>query len=127
VAAGAAFIADGYGGNFTARSPDALYALLLLHQLGAKPRKFGVADRPCFFQPIELFDFICGTKANHASELLARLLRSLNITLSHASSLKDQVGKHANVGKYDQEYHPECLGPAGYIVASEQVASDRYE
>jgi hypothetical protein len=38
-------------------------ALLRPHQLGAQTPEFGVADRPGFFQPIELFDFICGTKA----------------------------------------------------------------
>lgn len=63
----------------------------LLKELGAKTRKFGVADRPCFFQPIELFDFICRTKANHAPKLFTRLLGLLHIALGHAPSLRDQI------------------------------------
>jgi NAD(P)-dependent dehydrogenase (short-subunit alcohol dehydrogenase family) len=45
--------------------------------------------------------WICGAKANRAPELLARRLRLLKIALCHASSLKDQVGKHADVGSHD--------------------------
>jgi hypothetical protein len=50
----------------------------LLKELGAKTCKSGVADRPCFFKPIEFFDFICGAKANHAPKLLTRLLSLLH-------------------------------------------------
>ena len=36
----------------------------LLHKPSAKLCKFGIADRPCLFQPTELFDFICDAETN---------------------------------------------------------------
>jgi hypothetical protein len=56
--------------------------VLLLHQLGPQTREFGVADRPGFFQPIELFDFICGTKADHALELRRPVVEPLPVPLA---------------------------------------------
>jgi hypothetical protein len=53
----------------------------LLKELGAKTRKFGVADLPSFFQPVEVFDFIRGAKASRAPKLLIRLLSLLHIAL----------------------------------------------
>jgi hypothetical protein len=54
---------------------------MLLKEPSAKTRKFGVADRPCLFQPIELFDFICDAKTNCASKLFTRLLNLLHVAL----------------------------------------------
>src|SRR5262249_48673632 len=72
-----------------------------IHSLGYEPGaqscKFGVADRSCLFKAFELFDFICGAKANHTPKLITRLLSLLHIALCHASSLKDQIGKDCNV------------------------------
>ena len=99
----------------------------LLDELGAKTRKFGVADRSCLLQSIQLFDFICGTKANRAPKLLARLLSLLRIALSHAPSLRDQIRKDADIRNQDQDYYPDCLAPARNVVASEKVAGNRNE
>jgi hypothetical protein len=102
-------------------------ACRLLKELGTKTRKFGVADRPRFFQPIELFDFICGTKANHAPKLLTRLLSLLRIALRHTPSLRDQIRKHGDIRNQDQDYYPDCLASARNVVASEEVARNRNE
>jgi hypothetical protein len=83
----------------------------LLYETGAKSFKFGLADRSCLFQPIELFDFICSAETHRASELIARLLSLLHIALGHASSLKDQIYKHAEVRKHYPGYHPDRLDP----------------
>jgi hypothetical protein len=64
--------------------------LMSLKEPSAKTRKFGVADRPRLFQPIELFDFICGTKTNDASKLFTHLLSLLHVALRHAPTLRDQ-------------------------------------
>jgi hypothetical protein len=39
-------------------------------------------------------------------------------------SLKDQIGKHAEIGKYDPSYHPDRFDPAGNVVAPEQIGCD---
>ena len=99
----------------------------LLHEFGTQASKFSLADRSGFLQPIEFFDFICGTKANHAPKFFSCLARSLSSALRHASSLKNQVGKHADIGSYNQCYYPNGLRPAGNIVSSKKVSSNRYE
>ena len=91
----------------------------LLQKSSPLSRKFGVADRPCLFQPTELFNFICDAETNYAPEFIARLPSLLRVTFRHASSLKDQIRKHDNVWKYYPSYHPHCLDPAGDVVASE--------
>jgi hypothetical protein len=70
-------------------------------------------------QPIEFFDLIGNTEANNAPEFIARLLGLLDVALSHASSLKDQIGKHAKVRNHDPGYYPKRLDPAGNVVSSE--------
>ena len=84
-------------------------AAALLHEPGAQSRKFGVADRACFFQLIEFIDFIRGAETNHAPEFIARLLSLLRIALGHASSLEDQIRKHADVRNYYEGYDPIAL------------------
>src|SRR5215471_20803775 len=102
-------------------------AIGLLHQPSAQSCKFGIADRPCLFQPTELIDFIRGAETNDLPELIALLLCLLHVTLRHASSLKDEVCKHDNEWKYYPSNHPCCLGPAGDIVATEQIGSNSNE
>jgi len=58
--------------------------------------KFGIADRSCLLQSIELLDFIGSAKTNHASEFIARLLNLLHIAFGHAAPLKNQICKHTN-------------------------------
>src|SRR5262249_45272312 len=84
----------------------------LLHEPSAQSCKFGVADRPCLFQPTELFDFICDAETNCAPEFVSRLPGLLHVTLRHAFSLKDQICQHEDERKYDPSDHPYCLDPA---------------
>jgi hypothetical protein len=95
--------------------------------MGAKTRKFGVADRARFFQPIELFDFIRGTKANRAPKRLTRLLGLLHTAFRQAPSLRDQIRKDTDIRDQDQDDYPDCLAPARNVVASEKVARNRNE
>src|SRR5215470_3723834 len=83
-----------------------------LHEPGAQSRKFDVADRSCCFQPVELFNFIGGAETHHAPELVTRVLGLLDVPIGHASSLKDQIDKNAEVWKHDPGDHPDCLDPA---------------
>src|SRR5262245_9246278 len=103
------------------RASDSKRALriALLHKPSAQSCKFGVANRPCLFQPTEFFNFICDAETNCAPDFVACLPSLLHVTLRHASSLKDQVCKHEHEWKYYPSYHPYCLDPAGDVVASE--------
>src|SRR5215831_17359459 len=91
----------------------------LLHEPSAQSCKFSVADRPCLFQPAELFDFVCDAETGYAPEFIARLPSLLHVTLRHASSLKDQVCKHDNEWKCYPSNHPCCLDPTRDVVATE--------
>src|SRR5215472_12651674 len=95
------------------RSPELICKpAVLLHEPGAQSSKLNVADRSCRFHPIELFDFICDAETHDAPELITRLLSLMHIALGHASSLKDQICKHAEIRKNYPSYHPDRLDPA---------------
>jgi hypothetical protein len=93
----------------------------LLHKFRAQTSKFGLVDRARFFQPIEFFNLICGTKAYYAPKLFACITRSLKITLCHTLALKNQIGKDSDIGSNNQSYYPYRLGPAGNVVSSKKI------
>jgi len=64
---------------------------------GNQRNKFGIADRSCLLQSIELLDFIGSAETNQVSEFIARLLSLLHIAFGHAAPLKNQICKHTNV------------------------------
>src|SRR5262249_13375314 len=59
------------------------------------------------------------------AHIFARLLDPLALRLGHPTMLRNQVDKDPQIREYDQHDHPDRLGPAGYVVAAEQVAENR--
>src|SRR5215510_6381398 len=60
-----------------------------LDDLGAKTLKFGIGDRARLLELIEFSDFVCHAIADHAAQVLTRLLGLLDIPLGHSSSLSN--------------------------------------
>jgi hypothetical protein len=63
-------------------------------------------------------------EANHVAKLFASLLDPLTLAFGHPALLCDQIYEYPNIREHDQHDHPSRLGPAGYVVTTEQVAED---
>src|SRR6185295_12556691 len=105
---------------FLWREPRSTLSSARLHQLGAKPLKFGVGYRARFLELIELRNFVRHAEADYTAQLLPRLLRLLGITLGHPSSLSNQIGEDTEIRKHDQPDHPKGFAPPGNIVTPKQ-------
>ena len=62
--------------------------------------KFGIADRSCLLQSIELLDFIGSAETNHASEFIARATSSAGAPSRYFVFIVCQICKHTNGSGY---------------------------
>src|SRR5262249_41751805 len=92
--------------------------------------ELGLIDRALVEELLGLGDLgrrttACGDVAHIRVELRLRRFLILHVALRHALSLRAQVDQDTDERQEDAEHDPAGLGPAGDVVASEEVGEDR--